>query len=1447
MATSASDEEYTAYSGEEKDEASTGDEEMDGLTGRGGSGGGVQEKFYCPVCCTMSTACHGCYIALFFFYIVLFPLWCKWLFTAPKPFAYWYEEWPDFPRVRPLHRSFIALGLNATPEIAMSPIPPEHSYCNYSCEEREGSQVSFDVALTLNADLTSHGAHTLFPVLFASNDFESWHLVADRRNAEPVPYWREDQGEGNHMYTLDTPACTRKVVANHSFTNEAGYIMACVVWSASKLAALQARLATPGPEGKVTGLTDMDLATLCDSAGGVCGYPCDSGIHSGRLDSCNDDSFINVSSLIPEGNFTGRVRIERCEESMGSKCITSTQPFSSWTCQTCNTRKVTEADLDFDLRRRLGDRRLQDSPPVEIEEQPYQSFPRMKVVYDHILTPSFVDVMSLPSVHLFAATSNPTRTWVTMYPDADPTNLRPLPEGVKGPTTFIVEDKVAMHRMKYIATDKVTIKPTACFGTRGRMYLVSCAINQSAYDDMTQWHNENHFKMGQKTIGPPFNDRCLAVSGRCGHACGPDSQLMPHCQADGYIDQKMLVGEVKILYNREPMIYGFILAMLCGFAVKSVMLCPGLYSPYRRCRFYAPDMTEQVRYIAAVGLFGDDDEGKGAMIRSIIGLVSCVPPNCQCRYHVVVCEEGHRNEMHVIWQKLCQVLEAVPNFGDTSYDENVAQLTHTWVSETTTLNLKQVGDKVEKLEAGVIDKLSGKSALKKLLKDSDWKEWDKTAYNELEQAMEELAKDLAVDYNVFTPLVHYMDVIQDWEPRDSMNSPLRMHFVARAKPYEDPRRTMKVQHVSEGTWYYTVPPSAHPHHWLQLRQMCREKPFSLADDDAEGFEVPLLSHHGKIGGLNFVDNYLSIVAERPENVYNDLRDEAPCFLAISEGRHQFQPDFMLSCLPCFFDSNYFLNKQVSFTQAPPCFPPEVEKDDYLDSNNAQFFRLYAMIRNCCGGVSPANTNTMWLLNKRESALIWEKRKAAVRDDTHRRRLCLFEHEEFNTHCRIEQEATNIERVFKGKYSHFVNRKLSFGMPKDHESFLGFQQRRIEGAVTLSLQWMSFHAAHTTRGNSYMMWMAFIGFIGYIIGLFRLATQTKTLSILSEVGIVSEQTMNLFMDPVTAFIRNNINTVDNIARDNDTPSSQVYIDMFAQFVLWMTTFLFFWFCLRTVTMTCKCFKRFCFFPSEMKWWGRLLIAADNITYFIWCWTPFFWLGFIIYSAIFRISIHFNPVGVTIFMLFLNIISWGLFISSSLRYSLMESMDANEIAKISLDNIWKANQLFFLSGPLQVFSLFTGFQSFTKHRVYGQDIGDSTDKDRTSAAVFIVKWWSLFIIVSAMFCWCCFIYKSHQFQNSLPACIMITIIALDMVPATVYLHIGGDYCSDAEVKQMRIQQMITSKRYYKRLFRKVFLSDFVCDSIKVVGPIWLLILPILTLWNSYFGVVGAFALVSLSPAH
>lgn len=29
------------------------------------------------------------------------------------------------------------------------------------------------------------------------------------------------------------------------------------------------------------------------------------------------------------------------------------------------------------------------------------------------------------------------------------------------------------------------------------------------------------------------------------------------------------------------------------------------------------------------------------------------------------------------------------------------------------------------------------------------------------------------------------------------------------------------------------------------------------------------------------------------------------------------------------------------------------------------------------------------------------------------------------------------------------------------------------------------------------------------------------------------------------------------------------------------------------------------PDEMRWWGRLLISMDNLTYFLWFWTAFFW--------------------------------------------------------------------------------------------------------------------------------------------------------------------------------------------------------------------------------------------------
>merc|ERR1719401_3344803 len=138
---------------------------------------------------------------------------------------------------------------------------------------------------------------------------------------------------------------------------------------------------------------------------------------------------------------------------------------------------------------------------------------------------------------------------------------------------------------------------------------------------------------------------------------------MRHCLKDGYINQTALVSNIPIQYNRVTPVFLFAYVLLFGFAVKTIMLCPGIFSPYKRCHFYDPDMTEMLRYLLVVGVTGGGDEGKGTMIRNTVGMVSGLLPECRCRFIVCNNEEGHRLEMMICWQKFCAVLGCIPNFG----------------------------------------------------------------------------------------------------------------------------------------------------------------------------------------------------------------------------------------------------------------------------------------------------------------------------------------------------------------------------------------------------------------------------------------------------------------------------------------------------------------------------------------------------------------------------------------------------------------------------------------------------------------------------------------------------------------------------------------------------------------------------------------------------------------
>lgn len=196
-----------------------------------------------------------------------------------------------------------------------------------------------------------------------------------------------------------------------------------------------------------------------------------------------------------------------------------------------------------------------------------------------------------------------------------------------------------------------------------------------------------------EVMPPPFNDRCVAVAGRCGHACEPDGlqNRMPHCLPNGYINISALVGDLPIQYNRVTPVFLFVYVLLFGFAVKIIMLCPGIFSPYRHCTYYDPDLTEQLKYILVVGVTGGGDEGKGTMVRNTIGMVAGLPPSCRCRFVVCNNEEGHRLEMLTCWEKFCKVIGAMPNPGGTSYEDNLREFMAMWCEETKMMRLHLQG------------------------------------------------------------------------------------------------------------------------------------------------------------------------------------------------------------------------------------------------------------------------------------------------------------------------------------------------------------------------------------------------------------------------------------------------------------------------------------------------------------------------------------------------------------------------------------------------------------------------------------------------------------------------------------------------------------------------------------------------------------------------------------
>ncbi|CAK0812165.1 unnamed protein product, partial [Prorocentrum cordatum] len=204
--------------------------------------------------------------------------------------------------------------------------------------------------------------------------------------------------------------------------------------------------------------------------------------------------------------------------------------------------------------------------------------------------------------------------------------------------------------------NSVTMKPDLCFAARGALYLVACAVNTSTYQDGF------NFNPGQEVAGPPFNDRCIAVTGRCAYACMEQQTPRLHKCMDGMISADDLVEspeEFEPPVNDGMAVNSFMFVLLLGFAVKLVTYFPGLFIPYKHSKTYSPEMTDELKYIAVCCPSGG--ESKAVVLRNLVGGISGMPKNCRSHFHIVFADEGHRHPQKIMFRKLVDVLDKIPD------------------------------------------------------------------------------------------------------------------------------------------------------------------------------------------------------------------------------------------------------------------------------------------------------------------------------------------------------------------------------------------------------------------------------------------------------------------------------------------------------------------------------------------------------------------------------------------------------------------------------------------------------------------------------------------------------------------------------------------------------------------------------------------------------------------
>jgi hypothetical protein len=277
-----------------------------------------------------------------------------------------------------------------------------------------------------------------------------------------------------------------------------------------------------------------------------------------------------------------------------------------------------------------------------------------------------------------------------------------------------------------------------------------------------------------------------------------------------------------------------------------------------------------------------------------------------------------------------------------------------------------------------------------------------------------------------------------------------------------------------------------------------------------------------------------------------------------------------------------------------------------------------------------------------------------------------------------------------------------------------------------------------------------------------------------------------------------------------------------------------------------------FPTSLAQWARLLITMDNLTYFLWFWTAFFWVGFNYYAVYFKRYYHFEAQGMVLFSWMMQVLSWSMVISATGRYRMDQSMAANEVFFLSMTNIWRTTQLFYITAPLTAYSIVMGTSDFLKNRMLGVDISYWVGGDRGAVSKAMTQWWTLFLLMAMIVTQILFWFTDLLIHADVVGVFIVTFIGLDVMHPCAFLWLGVEaeklpkpVVGDIPAWQRclrRTFQLAFSTAFWRNCMRKVVFHPRTALVVQWIGPLQNVLMPILTIWMPELGINNALLLLA-----